>query len=98
MNAVKHIEFLDRSGVHRAIPSPYMVQREVDRMAATIAQQAGRLYTSEQMAQQHTAGVTEGWRQARWWLAGNTGALIAFGVCVGVTLTIFVGPMVAFIF
>ena len=71
-----------------ALPSPYTLRREVDSFRETL---------NARMAQNYTAGVAEGWRQARWWLAGNTGVLIAFGVCVGVTLTIFVGPMVAFI-
>ena len=71
-----------------ALPSPYMVRRAVD-MTANDA--------NARMVQQYKSGVEEGWRQARGWLACKTGALIAFGVCVGVTLTIFVGPMVAFI-
>ena len=79
-----------------ALPSPYALRREVDRMDSILVQQTGRLYTSEQMAQQHTCGVKEGWRQARGWQARNTGVLIAFGVCVGVTLAVVFGPMVGF--
>lgn len=79
-----------------ALPAPYMVRREFDRMGATLAQQSRR-YTSEDMAQQHEAGRREGWCEAILWLARNTGALILFGVCVGVTLAVVCAPMLSFI-
>ena len=71
-----------------ALPSPYMVRRAVD-----VALNDAKIMA----AWHYNAGVKEGWRQARWMMAGHGFVLIAFGVCVGVTLTIFVGPMVAFI-
>jgi hypothetical protein len=96
MNTAKHAEYMDRAFNAGAMPAPYMVRREIDRMDTILAQQTGRLYTSEQMAQQHTCGVKEGWRQARGMIARHGAVLVAFGVCVGITLAVIVGPMLAF--
>lgn len=66
------------------MPSPYTIRREVDRLSATI---------NDRLIQQREAGIAEGKRLSRAWLARNTGALIAFGVCVGVTLAVVLLPM-----
>lgn len=87
MNAVKHAEYMDRAFNAEAMPAPYAALRVVD---------AAKREASVLMAQNYTAGVAEGWRQAHGWIARNTAVLIAFGVCVGVTLAVIVGPMLAF--
>ena len=87
MSAAKHIEYMDRAMNAGAMPSPYMAQREID----ITANEAKAI-----VVQHYASGVAEGWRQARGWLARNTAALIAFGVCVGVTLAVVCAPMVGF--
>lgn len=74
------------------MPPPYLVRKEVDHVAGLLRQ----LQESKvREAQNHTAGVAEGWRQSWGWRARNTAVLIAFGVCVGVTLAILAAPMLA---
>jgi hypothetical protein len=89
MNAVKHIEYMDRAMNAGAMPAPYAIRKAVDAFGETV---------NAKLTQQYRAGVAEGWRQARGWQARNTGVLIAFGVCVGVTLAVVFGPMISFIF
>ena len=57
MNAVKHIEYMDRAMNAGAMPSPYMARREID-IAANEAKAI--------VVQHYASGVAEGWRQARW--------------------------------
>lgn len=72
-----------------AMPSPYTIRREVDRLSATI---------NDRLIQSREAGIAEGKRLSRAWLARHGGALIAFGVCVGITLAVVLLPMIGFIF
>jgi hypothetical protein len=87
MNLAKHAEYMDRAFNAEAMPAPYAALRVVD---------AAKREASALMAQQYRSGVAEGWRQAHGMIARHGGALIAFGVCVGVTLAVIVGPMLAF--
>lgn len=77
------------------MPPPYLVRKEVDHVAGLLRQLQE---SKEREAQNHTAGVAEGWRQSWGWRARNTAVLIAFGVCVGVVMTLVLLPMIGFIF
>lgn len=72
-----------------AMPSPYLLRREFDRYADLLRQVKESRASN---AQHYAAGIAEGKRLSRAWLARNTGALIAFGVCVGVTLAVVLLP------
>lgn len=92
MNLAKHTEYMDRAMQAGAMPAPYLVRKEVDRFGDLLQ---ARLADRERLLQHYNAGKRDALREARWWMARNTAVLVAFGVCVGVTLAVVFAPAIA---